>query len=172
MRAGLIVVVGLGIAAAAWWALGRRGPEEPPPEPPAAERATGEAPEAGAPLALEGAAPSAEPAPTAPSLPKAVRPQDLPRGGLVVTAVAPDGEAYAPSETRVFVEALGRAAGPMPMGIPDADARAWRFERIPAGRVRLRVRGDHVVETSIEAEVEAGQVKDVRLHADRAGAFG
>jgi hypothetical protein len=158
--------------AGAGWLLLRGGPaNEEEPSPPTAERddAATEAP-SGTARALQGAPPSAEPPPSPPPVPRPIRPEDLPRGSLVVTALAPDGEAYLPSETRVFLESAARTWGSTPTGIPDPEKKSWRFDKVPAGRVRLRVSGDHVVETTQEAEVEADQVKEVTLHADRAGA--
>jgi hypothetical protein len=105
--------------------------------------------------------------------PKPVEPEGpvrIPMGGLYVTPIQPDGKPWLPSEARVFVEPVREGLWAVPTGVPDAQSGTWRFDRIPAGPVRIRVGGDHVVDAYDEVTVLAGQTKELTLTADRGGA--
>lgn len=139
------------------------GPAEPAPEA---------APAPG--LSLEGAAaprPAPEPAPAGPRVPTAIDPRTLPKGGLQVVVAGPD-DAVLPTEgVRVHLEPApgSKAWHATPLLLADVERATWTSDDVPAGPVRVRVTGDHVVETTLDTRVEAGVTGSVRVRVDRAG---
>ncbi|MFV1958713.1 MAG: hypothetical protein ACC662_04800, partial [Planctomycetota bacterium] len=94
----------------------------------------------------------------------------IPRGGLDVLVLGPDERPYAGSEISVRLVRLGAAFWAPPLPVVDPDTQVHAFRNVPFGKVRVRVLGDHVVETTREAEVPNGGIGEVEVFADRAGA--
>ena len=113
-------------------------------------------------------APRAGPTPR-PS-PTDVDPKDIPRGTLEVLPLGPDNLPISSSELSMRLEPVGRPFYAQPLAIPDPETMVWVYRDVPAGRMKLYVTGDHVLETEMDAVIEAGKVQSVKVHVDRAGA--
>lgn len=149
---------------------GETGPVEPDAP---SERAGRTAPAPGS-IELRGPAPSPEAAtPADAPTPVVVDPRTLPKGALEVTVAGPDDVALAVEGITVHLE-----PGPgskewiaTPLLLADGALGTWSCAEVPAGPVRVRVTGDHVLETVLDTRVEAGGANSVRVQVDRGGAL-
>jgi hypothetical protein len=95
----------------------------------------------------------------------------IPRGELLVQVTDPAGAKVPSSRVRVLVEGGERGIWPPPVGVADPKTGVWRFDRLPAGRARVVVTGDHVRETSAEVQIAAGQATEATVALEPAGAL-
>jgi hypothetical protein len=174
MRTLLPVLLALAFAAGAWLFLGPSATETEPLDD-LGGRATGDGgparidPGPDAP-SLEGTGPDPAVTGRPPSYPL-VAPDEFPRGGLDVRPLQPDGTLWRPDAISVRLERVPRPFWAAPGGRADYDTRVWHFRRVPVGRVRVIVTGDHVVEAVGEAEIRAGTVETVEVVASAGGAI-
>lgn len=125
-------------------------------------------------IELRGPAPSPEAEkPVGPPTPVSVDPRTLPKGALEVAVAGPDDVALAVEGITVHLE-----PGPgskewtaTPLLLADGALGSWSCAEVPAGPVRVRVTGDHVLETVLDTRVEAGAANSVRVQVDLGGAL-
>jgi hypothetical protein len=103
--------------------------------------------------------------------PAGVRLDQVARGGLVVRPLDADGKAVDPASIAVGLERVGRSLGTTPLALSDRETGAWTFERVPVGRWRVRVTGDHVVEGMAEVDVVADRTQEVEVAVSPAGSI-
>lgn len=167
----------LAVGGLVWWLFG--GDRQPPPDyddyiatPERVADGPEELREEGrSPIRLGGRTPTrpARPRPGPRSRP--LPPQEVPRGGLLVTPVGPDGETLPSSVARVHVRGVGTTFHAPPLGIPDPDTGVWTFRRIYAGDVRVVVSGEHLVDASQVVEVLEDEVAEVEISVEPGGAI-
>jgi hypothetical protein len=101
---------------------------------------------------------------------KPVDPATVPRGVLEVAPQDAEGNPIPSRSLHVRVEPLGLKDWTPRLGRRDAETDTWTFPKVLAGDVRVRVWGDHVVETTVEAKVRAGQTARVVVPVALGGA--
>jgi hypothetical protein len=198
VRAPLVIALAVGLAALAWFAL--RGDETfvedvgpaPSPEPPAATHpkdavriVVGDDPPPGAPTVGSPGTPVPVPVPAptrpggsdGPPLPAPVPyvppppPDKLPHGTLAIQVRDPDGNTVPPDTLRVEAEPVGGIHWTIPSAMRDERTGIWDFGSIPVGTLRIKVWGDHVVETNKDVAVREGERTDETIRVRWGGAF-
>lgn len=173
--ARVLLVLGFlaGLAAVLWLAWPRGAGPDPtgPLLEPALPATPGESPPPPlAPAAVLAPAPGAASTPPGPTWP--VLPTDqIPRGGLDVTVLAPDGTPYPLEGVQVRLVRQGSDFYAEPLALPDASRKVFAFQGVPYGKVTVQVWGDHVQHATREADVPEGRTNAVEVFADRAGAI-
>lgn len=95
-------------------------------------------------------------------------PRTLARGVLIVRPLGPDLQPLVDRRLSIIVTPRGQRAAKL--GLFDEETGAWRFERVIAGPVDLRVTGDHIIGRSVQTQVVRDQETEFELHLERAGA--
>ncbi|MDA1195903.1 MAG: hypothetical protein O2894_12055 [Planctomycetota bacterium] len=95
-------------------------------------------------------------------------PRTLPQGVLIIQPRGPDLKPLVDRGMSILVTPRGQKA--TKLGLFDEETGNWRFERVIAGTVDIRVTGDHIVGRSLTAVVRAEQEVEFELHLEHAGA--
>lgn len=104
-------------------------------------------------------------------VPVAADPRTRPRGTLILRFVGPKDELLPTPALRVYVDSVGRGGFPTRLGRYDEDARTWRFEQVPAGKVKVRLHADHIVRKVEVVPVKADSENKVKIQVQQAGAI-
>ena len=102
---------------------------------------------------------------------KTVDPRTLPRGTLIVTPVGPDLKPIDGTYLRIYVESVRPGGFPTKLGRLDKDSGSWRFEKVRAGKVSVRLFSDHVVRKKQVVSVRAERDNQVTIEVLPAGAI-
>ena len=173
MRNALPISLILIAAAAGWWLLSAADDELPPleidggTEPVRGPDADLLGATGAGDLAVKGRTPTKGSRP----IPAPADPRTLPKGVLVVTMLGPDLEPLDAGALRVFVDPVAHAMWRTKLGLYDKEARAWRFAGVPAGPVKVRVEGDHIVGRTVQTVVKRDRDNDFSVPLEVAGAI-
>jgi hypothetical protein len=102
---------------------------------------------------------------------RTVDPRTLPTGTLFVTLIGPDDKPIDGAELRLFVEPVRHGGFPTRLGIYEKDTGAWRFEKVRAGAVQVRLYSDHVARKIETVPVRADTENRVSIRVEPAGAI-
>ncbi len=133
----------------------------------------GGAPAVPAPISPEPAGPAlagrpVDPAARGPEWP--VVPSDsIPRGGLDVAVLEPDGTPFPLAGVNLKLVRQGADFWAEPIPRRDEDHKVFSYRNLVWGKVTVHVWGDHIVHATREADVPNGEVQRVEVFADRGG---
>ncbi len=92
-------------------------------------------------------------------------------GVMEVLPLGPDEVPISVGEVRVDLSFVGRAGHRTFLGHRDGETGVWTFPKVPAGKVRFTVHGDHWKPTEAVVRVREGRNRRVEILIDRAGAI-
>jgi hypothetical protein len=96
-------------------------------------------------------------------------PRKLPKGVLILQPIGPDGKPLAIPTLRLFATPHGQRNDKLATRY-DEKTGAWRFERVIAGPVHVRIFGDHIVGRTLKATVIANTETVQEVPLELAGA--
>lgn len=95
-------------------------------------------------------------------------PRTLPTGSLRVQPLGPDLQPLMQRGLSIIVTPKGQRRARL--GHFSEEDGSWRFDRVIAGEVSIRVRGDHVVGQTVTAVVQRDRETLAQVHLEHAGA--
>ena len=104
---------------------------------------------------------------------RTVDPRTLPKGTLYVTPVGPDDKPIDDEAThlRIYVEPVRAKGFPTRLGTWDKETGTYRFERVLAGDVNVRLYADHIARKIQRVRVRANQDNRITIPVELAGAI-